>query len=105
MAKWYGDIGYLVTEEVEPGLWIENEIVTRAYFGDYNGFQWNHQYSQNINDDLTISGSISILADQYAYQNCSEIKYATVEGIKWKVVKIEPQYPRLILTLGGAYNE
>ena len=25
-------------------------------------------------------------------------------GAKWKISKVEVQYPRLILTLGGVYN-
>lgn len=104
MARWYGKVGYSVTGEVEPGVWAENEIETRLYAGDYSGFAWQNQNSGGINDNLVISGSVSIIADQYAYQNCSNIAYVEVEGTKWKVTKIEPQRPRLILSLGGVYN-
>lgn len=105
MARWCGKVGYTVTEEVEPGLYVgEEQDVTREYFGDYSGFAWQNQNSGGINDDLVISGTVSIVADQYAYQNCSHIAYVEVEGTKWKVIKIEPQRPRLILSLGGVYN-
>lgn len=104
MARWYGKVGYSITGEVEPGVWVDEEITERLYSGDYDGFQWHNQTSGNVNDDLTISGTLSILADQYAYQNCSDITYVEIEGVKWKVTKIEPHRPRLILSLGGVYN-
>ena len=33
MAKWYGKIGYAVTEMTEPGIW-EEKVVERDYYGD-----------------------------------------------------------------------
>lgn len=104
MARWHGNVGYTVTGEIESGVWVENEILTKSYSGDYSGFAWQNQNSGGVNDNLVISGTVSIIADQYAYQNCSNIAYVEVEGIKWKVTKIEPQHPRLILSLGGVYN-
>lgn len=68
------------------------------------GNRWKRQNSGGINDDVNISNIISIVADSFANENCSEIVYAEFLGIKWKVTDIEPQYPRLLLTLGGVYN-
>ena len=52
MARWYGKVGYTVTEEVEPGLYVgEEQDVAREYFGDYSGFAWQNQNSGGINDD------------------------------------------------------
>ena len=104
MARWHGNVGYTVTGEEEAGLYIENEVMVKEYSGDYSGFAWQNQNSGGINDNLVISGTVSIIADQFAYQNCSNIAYVEVEGTKWKVTKIEPQRPRLILSLGGVYN-
>ena len=33
MAKFYGIIGYAITEEIKPGVWTER-IIERMYYGD-----------------------------------------------------------------------
>ena len=103
MAKWYGVIGYAETLEIEPGVWSE-EFTERKYYGDLLRNSRRLQGSQQINDDITISNQISILADPYAVQHFHAIRYAELFGTKWKVSSVEVQYPRLILELGGAYN-
>lgn len=103
MAKWYGKIGYAITEEVEPGYW-ESKIVAKDYYGDVITDRRNRQNSGEINDNPNISNSISILADPFAVQNCSNMVYIEFMGAKWKINNIEVQYPRLILSIGGVYN-
>lgn len=104
MAKWYGKIGYAETVETEPGLW-EEQIVEHPYFGDLNSNRWKRQASGGVNDDINLANEISILADPFAVQNCSKMVYADVMGTKWKISEVEIQYPRLILTVGGVWNE
>lgn len=104
MAKWYGNIGYAETVETEPGLW-EEQIVERPYFGDLTTDRRKRQASGGVNDDINLANVISILADPFAVQNCSKMVYAEVMGAKWKISDIEVQYPRLILTVGGVWNE
>lgn len=103
MGKWFGKIGYAVTAETEPGIW-EEQIVERDYYGDMTSDRRKRQNSQGVNDDLSLSNVISIIADPFAYENCSHMAYAEIMGAKWKISDIEVQYPRLILTIGGAYN-
>ena len=103
MAKWFGQIGYAETVESKPGVWKE-QITEREYFGDLLRNSRRLQSSSSLNDNVTISNEISILADQFAYQNFHSIRYAEFMGTKWKVSNIEVQYPRLILTLGDVYN-
>ena len=103
MAKWYGKIGYAVTEMTEPGIW-EEKVVERDYYGDMTSDRRKRQTSDNVNDNLTLANVISIVADPFAYSNCSNIAYAEVMGTRWKVADVEVQYPRLILTIGGVYN-
>lgn len=103
MGKWFGKIGYAVTAETEPGIW-EEQIVERDYYGDMTSDHRKRQNSQGINDDLSLSNVISIIADPFAYENCSYMAYAEIMGAKWKISDIEVQYPRLILTIGGVYN-
>lgn len=103
MGKWFGKIGYAVTAETEPGIW-EEQIVERDYYGDMISDRRKRQNSQGVNDDLSLSNVISIIADPFAYENCSHMAYAEIMGAKWKISDIEVQYPRLILTIGGVYN-
>lgn len=103
MAKWYGKVGYAVTENTEPGIW-EPKITEREYYGDVISNRWKRQNSGEINDNINLSKTISILSDPFAIQNCSNIAYVEYLGTKWKVTDVEPQFPRLLLTVGGVYN-
>lgn len=104
MARWYGKVGYAVPEEVRPGVW-KPKIVERSYYGDIirNTSKWvTNAHSTNDNSD--INTEISIVADPYAYQNFRGIKYIEFMGGLWDVKSVQPQRPRLILTIGGVYN-
>lgn len=103
MAKFYGRVGYSVTEETRPGIWT-NAITEHTYYGDVLKDSTKWQSGKDLNDDLTVNNRISILADQYAYQHFSQIKYVEWMGALWKVTNVEVQRPRLILTIGGVYN-
>ena len=104
MAKWYGRVGYVKTVETEPGIW-EPEVKERPYYGDLlkNVSKWATN-TNSVNDNLNIANQISIVADPYAYQHFSSIKYVEFMGAMWDVTSVEPQYPRLILTVGGVYD-
>lgn len=105
MAKYYGAIGYSLTKE-EPansGIWVE-KIEERFYYGDVLRNRRQNKQGDKINDDISISNEISIIADEYAYQNFFAIKYVTWMGTKWKVTDVEIQRPRLTLSIGGGYN-
>ena len=104
MGKFYGTVGYLTTVETRPGIWTE-DIVERNYYGDISKKMSKWQVGEGLNDDKTYSAEISIVADAFAYENFSNIKYIEFMGAKWKVNSIEIQRPRLILTMGGVYNE
>lgn len=103
MSKWFGKVGYASTKEIEPGLY-EPTITEKEYYGDVRSNRWKRQSSEDVNDNINISNVISIIADPFALQKCSEIAYVEYMGTKWKVTDVEPQFPRLILTLGGVYN-
>lgn len=104
MAKFYGPIGYAETIEKSPGV-FKDEITVRNYSGDLlsNTSRWSNS-SETTNDDLNINNRVSILADPYAYQNFHSMKYVEFMGTKWKIISVEVQYPRLILSIGGVYN-
>ena len=103
MAKWFGKIGFAETSETKPGVW-EESVVSRDYFGDLTRMTRRLESSQNLNDNLNMSNELSILADPYAYNNFCNMRYAEINGSRWKITNVEVQYPRLILSLGGVYN-
>lgn len=103
MAKFYGAIGYATLVEETPGKWKE-EITERTYAGDLGRNSRRLQTGAQVNDNLTITNEISIIADPYAYQNFHAMRYVKFMGTKWKVSNVEVQFPRLILTTGGVYN-
>ena len=96
MSKFYGAIGYSVTAEIRPGVWGGKITIrnTRQY-----------QSSDNLNDNLNVSNEFSIVADPFAYANFHSMRFIEYMGAKWKISNVEVQYPRLILTVGGVYNE
>lgn len=103
MGKFYGLIGFAVTEETSPGIW-EEKITERAYYGDILRHSYRLQSSENLNDNIVISNEISIVSDPFAYNNYFSIRYVEFMGAKWKVSNVEVSYPRLNLTLGEIYN-
>lgn len=103
MAKFYGVVGYVESVETAPGVYTE--IATkRKYYGDILKNVKKYVASEYLNDNLTISNSISILADAYAYDHFFAIRYVNWMGANWKVTEVEVQRPRLILSLGEVYN-
>lgn len=103
MARFYGKVGYVITKKTSPGI-FEEEPVERTHMGEVNRgiSQWTP--SEGVNDDLKLNVQISIVGDQFANEHCQSIKYVEYMGAKWKVTSVDPQHPRLILTIGGVYN-
>lgn len=104
MAKFYGVIGYVKTVEVKPGIW-DTQTTERFYYGDVTRATSSFQSSGNVNDDINMSNAISIVADPYAIENFKYMRYVEFMGAVWKITNVEIQSPRLLLTIGGVYNE
>ena len=103
MAKWYGKVGYVTTDETEPGIY-EPTYIERPYYGETYRNTRMLQNSGEINDSVNIGNQISIVADPYANDHIYDMRYAEFQGAKWKVTTVDVQFPRLILTLGGLFN-
>lgn len=104
MAKFCGVIGYAVTEEIEPGIYVE-KIVENEYYGDVIKNTRRLKEANKVNDDINVSNQFSIVADPFANNNFHAMRYIVFMGAKWKITDVEVQYPRLILSVGGLYNE
>jgi hypothetical protein len=103
MARFFGRVGYGTTVEGEPGVWAD-EIVERSYYGDVVRNARNLREGENLNADLSVQNSISIVADAYANDHFFAIRYVEWAGALWTVSSVEVQSPRLLLRLGEVYN-
>lgn len=104
MTKFFGKIGYAMTQETKPGVWMD-QIIEREYYGDLLRNSYRFQTSDKVNDDVLIANEFSIIADSFAKDNFHLMRYIEFEGTKWKITNVEVRYPRLNLTVGGIYNE
>lgn len=102
--RYYGKIGYFNTVETKPGL-FEQELIFRTYKGDVLRNTKRNQLASNVNDNITLTNSISIVADPYARDHFFQIKCAEWQGALWEVTSVDVQFPRLVLELGGVYHE
>jgi hypothetical protein len=103
MAKFSGVVGYGQNVQTAPGVWVD-QIVERLYFGDVVRNVKRSDVGQYLNNDISVTNSISILADPYAFEHFFAIRYVEWAGAKWTVTEVEVQSPRLLLRLGGVYN-
>lgn len=103
MAKWFGKIGFYDESETAPGVWTTG-IIEREYYGDVIRNSRRMQSTDQVNDDITISNEISIVADPYAMNTFHSIKWVEWMGAKWKATNVDVQYPRLVISLGEVWN-
>lgn len=105
MSKFYGPIGFAKSQETFPGSGIwENVVVEKNYRGDIIKNIKKYDVGQQLNDNININNSISIVFDTYASANFHAIKYVKWSGVYWEVNTIDINPPRLVLNIGGVYN-
>lgn len=105
MAKFRGMIGYSTGPvETAPDVWADG-IVERKYSGDVVRNTRQLRDGEKVNDDISVSNSISIVADAYARDHFHNMRFIEWAGTLWKVSDVDATVrPRLLLRLGGVYN-
>lgn len=106
MSKWFGKIGFVELVETAPSVWqaTDESIVEKSYKGDVSRKAVRWQNGQNLNNDLIVNNTISIVADDYIMDHYGYMKYIEWRGTLWEISDITIEYPRLIISLGGVYN-
>jgi len=105
MARFYGEVGYGVSVEDPPNSGVHVDKITKySYYGDIVRNTQTLDDSATISANITVTNSISIVADEYATEHFFNIKYVRWEGVLWTVKSVEVRSPRLILNLGSVYN-
>ena len=100
--KFYGPVGYATTVETRPGVW-EEQIIERFYSGDVSSVR-RRLDGQKVNDDVNISNQISIVADPFAFENFTSMRYVEWMKQKLKITNITIETPRITLEVVGLYN-
>jgi hypothetical protein len=105
MTRFYGEVGYGESVETPSGSGVYADLITEiSYFGDVLRNTRLLASGESLNDDISVSNSISIIADEYAVEHFFAIRYIRWAGTNWTVTNVEVQRPRLILSLGSVYN-
>ena len=103
MARCSGKIGYVEHVETSPSVYAE-EITERQYYGDLTRHSRKWGSGDGVNDNITFSQNISIIADPYLYDNAHNMRYVIFRGIKWKIKDFEINRPRVIISMGEEYH-
>lgn len=104
MAKYAGKIGFVKYVSGEHSVYTE-EVTEKPYTGDVlMNNRRNENLSEKLSEDLQLNNEISIVANRFAIENFSYMRYATYLGTKWQIRSAKIESPRIILTLGGVYN-
>ena len=103
MARFYGKVGYINEEETGVDI-IQNVPCEKSYKGDLVRNTRRLENGPGVNDNVSLSNTISIVSDPYADTHIHAIRYVKWRGTAWKVTNVEVQPPRILLTLGGVYN-
>lgn len=106
MTRFCGDVGYRYPAEEDQdqtGIFV-SPIVVRQYRGDFVRDSRNLEIAEKVNHDISVTNTLSIVADQYALSNFMYISFVVVSGVAWSVQSVEVQRPRLTLRFGGVYN-
>lgn len=101
--RFFGEIGYGVAEKVGPGVW-EDVISEHSYYGDVMQNTITSQNSGSVLTENRFQVTISVVADAYALENFTAIKYVKWNGAYWTVTSVMVQRPRLHLMLGEVYS-
>lgn len=104
MGRFYGNVGFMTTEETAPGVWATQQIVHHAYYGDVTRDHRQLDSSSNVNSSPNINVTIAIVGDEFAFSHLADLRYIEYLGSKWTIKSAEPKDRKIILTVGGAYN-
>ena len=101
--KFFGQVGFITSVETEPGIWTSSVEEHDAY-GDVLSNVRRWEQSAEINNSVTTSNRISILADRFLCEHMGAMRYVKWNGTVWEIKSVDLVRPRAILSLGGVYN-
>lgn len=103
MTKVICVVGYSETVEGAPGV-FDDVITEKTYSGDFLRLSRKASEGQGLVDDISLTNSVSIVADAFTMAKFMSMKYVLWNGVYWSVSTVEVAHPRLTIRLGGVYN-
>lgn len=104
MARFAGKIGFaLQEEEIRPSVYAPR-IEEHFYTGDTLKNYGRNQSADKATDDFNINNDISIVADAFALNHFSTMKYVEYMGVLWEVQSATVDHPRIRISFGGVYH-
>lgn len=104
MARYTGIVGYVTEEETKPGVWSKVSRERRMH-GTVLREAIVFQGAERFNKNITMQNRISLIGDTFSFDNFYNMQWITYMGTKWEINLIDIAKPRIIITLGGRWNE
>lgn len=103
--RFYGIIGYGIPEEDAYGV-VTDRIVEHMHIGDITKVVTRNEAAQQVNDNIRLGNTFSIVMDPFITENFQYIKFIVFNGVKWSVSSVtkDPDRPRLNIDAGQVYN-
>ena len=103
--RFYGVIGYGIPSEDDYGV-VTNRIIERMHMGDIIKVVTRNEPAQQVNNNIRLNNSFSIVKDAFITENFQYIKYIVFNGARWEVssATVDPDRPRINIEAGQVYN-
>ena len=103
MTRFSDKVGYVSQGALVDG--VQEVVVTeRVLKGVVLETIASIQDGEKVNDDIRLQDRVEVLADAYALENFSKIKFVVRLGIPWIAQTVRVERPRIIISLGGVYH-
>lgn len=103
MTRFIGKIGYITTKETDPHVY-EKVTTVVPFKGDLLHTSKRDINEEKVNEDIILNHRVSLVGDQFAFENFIYIKWVEYLGVKWRVSAVEILRPRIILNMRGVYD-
>lgn len=104
MAKFSGNVGFIIPKDDGFGSWTE-QTIEKKMRGDLLRLRNDVvAASDKVNDDIVLATTISLIANKFLHENFQHVKYIHYMGTNWKVSSVRLNGVRWELTTGGVYN-
>lgn len=104
MARYSGKIGFAEQVKTGPGVWEDNVITERQYYGEVLRNTQSFLANENsINDNIDAPVRISVVSNDLAYR-IEKLRYVVFRGVRRSIESVDVERPRVILRLGEVYN-
>lgn len=103
MNKLCTKLGFSIEQETKPGI-FKPTIQEKTYRVDVKTMIRRWSQNDSPNGEIQINHEFSVISDYFMNENLSNLVYIVWHGTKWKISSIREEYPRIILGVGGIYN-